>query len=72
MISAIKHLWNKTKQERPTEDSQYDNFRLKFLQASKSARVVYRKLVDKRRNKPQRSQMKWSMDCMFEQNEPVD
>ena len=72
VISAIKHSWNKTKQERPTEDSHYDNFRLKFFQASKSTRVVYRKLVDKRRKKPQRSQMKWSMDCMFEQNEPVN
>ena len=72
VISAIKLLWNKTKQERPTEDSHYNNFRLKFLQASKSTRVVYQKLVEKRRKKPQRSQMKWSMDCMFEQNEPVD
>ena len=72
VISAIKLLWNKTKQERPTEDSHYDNFRLKLIQASKSTRIVYRKLVDKRRKKPQRSQMKWSMDCMFEQNEPVD
>ena len=72
VISAIKLLWNKTKQERPTEDSHYDNFRLKFLQASKSTRVVYRKLVDKRRKKPQRSQMKWSWTALFEQNEPVD
>ena len=72
VISAIKLLWNKTKQESPTEDSHYDNFRLKFLKASKSTRVVYRQLVDKRRKKPQRSQVKWSMDCMFEQNEPVD
>ena len=72
VISAIKLLWNKTKQERPTEDSHYNNFRLKCLQASKSTRVVYRKLVEKRQKKPQRSQMKWSMDCMFEQNEPVD
>ena len=72
IISAIKQLWNKIKPESPSEDSHYESFRQKFFKASKSTRFVYRKRVNKRSKQPKKSQMKWSMDCIVEQNEPMD
>ena len=68
-ISAVKQLWNKFKSDTLREDSNYDNFRSIFFKPTK---VVYQKLVNKKRKLPLKSQKKWYIDCMCEQNECVD
>ena len=64
-MSAVKQLWNKFKSDTLSEDSNYDNFRSIFFKANKPTKVFYQKL-------PLKSQKKWSIDCMCEQNEGVD
>ena len=40
--------------------------------ANKPNRIVYQKLVEKKRKQPLNSQMKWLADCLIEPNETVD
>ena len=72
IISTVKQLWNKFKPETLREDSNYDNFRPIFFRANKPSKVVYQKLLNKKRKLPQKGQKKWSIDCMCEQKKCVD
>ena len=65
----VKQLWNKFKSDTLREDSYFHSI---FFKANKPTKVVYQKLVSKKRKLPLNSQKKWSIDCMCEQNEGVD
>ena len=58
----------------PHENTNYESFLDKFLKAKNPNRVayMYKKLVEKKRKQPVDSQTKWSVDCMIEENEPID
>ena len=72
IISAIKQLFKTLKEKNSSGDSAYENFYDKFLKAKNPNKTVYKKVVDKKRRQPLNSQMKWSVDCSTEQNEPVN
>ena len=52
IISAVKQLWNKLKPDTLREDSNYNNFRPIFFKANEPTKVVYQKLVIKKRKLP--------------------
>ena len=54
IISAVKQLWNKLKPDTLREDSNYDNFRPIFFKANEPTKVVYQKLIIKKRKLPYR------------------
>ena len=74
VISAIKQLWETTNGKNLSEVSDYkiNTFSEKVLMANKPNRIVYQKLVEKKRKQPLNSQMKWLADCLIEPNETVD
>ena len=72
VISAIKQLWETTNGKNLSELSDYNTLCEKVPMANKPNRIVYQKLVEKKRKQLLNSQMKWSADCKIEPNETVD
>ena len=56
IISAINSLRKKSERTKAS----YESFFLKFLENSKSSRMVYKKLVSKKSERPTPSQEKWN------------
>ena len=71
VISAVKYLVVTFNKNASQESINYESFLDTFLKAKNTNKVVYRKLIEKKRKQPVNSQMKWSADCMIEKNEPM-
>jgi len=54
------------------ESINYESFLDTFLKTKNTNKIVYRKLIEKKRKQPVNSQTKWSADCMIEINAPID
>ena len=72
VISAVKHLVITFIKNASQESINYESFLDTFLKAKNTNKIVYRKLIEKKRKQPVNSQTKWSADCMIEKNEPID
>ena len=72
VISAVKHLVITFNKNASQESINYESFLDTFLKAKNTNKIVYRKLIEKKRKQPVNSQTKWSADCMIEKNEPID
>ena len=67
MISAINCL------RRQIEETQagYESFFLKFLETPKSSRLVYKKLVSNKSERPKSSQEKWRKEINVELDQNI-
>ena len=72
VISAAKHLVITFNKNASQESINYESFLDTFLKAKNANKIVYRKLIEKKRKQPVNSQTKWSADWMLEINEPID
>ena len=72
VISAVKYLVITFNKNASQESINYESFFDKFLKAKNTNKIVYKKLIEKKRKQPVNSQMKWSADFMIEKNEPID
>ena len=61
--------FNKTASQ---ESINYASFLDTLLKTKNKNKIVYRKLIEKKRKQLVNSQTKWSADCMIEINEPID
>ena len=68
----VKHLVITVNKNASQESINYESFLDTFLKAKNTNKIVYRKLIEKKRKQPVNSQTKWSADCMIEKNEPID
>ena len=68
VISAVKHLVITFNKNASQESINYESFLDMFLKAKNTNKIVYRKLIEKKRKQPVNSQTKWSADCMIEKN----
>ena len=68
IISAI----NSFRKQSETTGTSYDNFFLKFLENSRSSRLIYEKLVSKKSERPTSSQEKWNKEVKQTTNQNVN
>ena len=72
MVSSLKSLRERCKVSVHIKDSNYQSFIETSLKAKKPNRVVYKKLITVKQQRPAQSQDKWVLDCQLKTCEDVD
>ena len=72
LIFSLKSLRERCKVSVHIRDSNYQSFVKTLLKAKKPNRIVYKKLITVKQQRPAQSKEKWVLDCHVKTCEDVD